>query len=210
MAQKVSIARRNSYVRHFVSVVSDSAMIVSLSETRRPFPNQLTSGPNKSNGQHNLVQSKFGQSKYVHIDLGFQAITRARIIGVITTDISFSFSFSSNSYETIATLCLENANELAEAKSRSIEYYQQTLHYCQQMGCELESLGERILLLARLDAGKVAFQSKTIDLEFFLRSTWESCSQASLRDSSREAIIHLVSQTWAIHFEWCSNCFLGM
>lgn len=74
--------------------------------------------------------------------------------------------------------------ELAEAKSRSIEYYQRTLSDCRQMGSELETLVERILLLARLDAGKVTIHRNPIDLAPFLMSSWESCSQASRRDSA--------------------------
>lgn len=74
--------------------------------------------------------------------------------------------------------------ELAETKSRSIEYYQQTLSDCRQMGRELESLVERILLLARIDAGKVAIQNDSIELESFLKSTWESVAQSANRDST--------------------------
>jgi two-component system, OmpR family, heavy metal sensor histidine kinase CusS len=74
--------------------------------------------------------------------------------------------------------------ELAETKSRSIEYYQRTLSDCGQMGRELESLVERILLLARIDAGKVAIQNDSIELESFLKSTWESVVQATNLDST--------------------------
>ena len=74
--------------------------------------------------------------------------------------------------------------ELAETKSRSIEYYQRTLSDCGQMGRELESLVERILLLARIDAGKVAIQNASIELESFLKSTWESFAQAANLDST--------------------------
>ena len=74
--------------------------------------------------------------------------------------------------------------ELAETKSRSIEYYQRTLSDCGQMGRELESLVERILLLARIDAGKVAIQNDSIEIESFLKSTWESVAQAANRDST--------------------------
>ncbi len=73
--------------------------------------------------------------------------------------------------------------ELAEAKSRSIEYYQRTLSDCRQMGRELESLVERILLLARMDAGKVVLQNDSIDLDSFLKSTWETVAQAEKKDS---------------------------
>ena len=52
------------------------------------------------------------------------------------------------------------------------------------MGSELETLVERILLLARLDAGKVTTNSNPIDLELLLMSTWNSCSQASNCDPS--------------------------
>lgn len=64
--------------------------------------------------------------------------------------------------------------ELAETKSRSTDYYQRTLSDCGQMARELESLVERILLLARIDAGKVVLQNESIELESFLKSTWES------------------------------------
>ena len=74
--------------------------------------------------------------------------------------------------------------ELAETKSRSIEYYQRTLSDCGQMGRELESLVERILLLARIDAGKVVLQNDSIEIESFLKSTWESVAQAANRDST--------------------------
>ena len=74
--------------------------------------------------------------------------------------------------------------ELAETKSRSIEYYQRTLSDCGQMGRELESLVERVLLLARIDAGKVAIQDDSIELESFLKSTWESVAQSANRDST--------------------------
>ncbi len=74
--------------------------------------------------------------------------------------------------------------ELAETKSRTIEYYQRTLSDCGQMGRELESLVERIILLARIDAGKVVLQDDSIELESFLKSTWESVVQASNRDST--------------------------
>lgn len=74
--------------------------------------------------------------------------------------------------------------ELAETKSRSIEYYQRTLSDCGKMGRELESLVERILLLARIDAGKVAIQNNSIELESFLKSTWESVAQSANRDST--------------------------
>ena len=74
--------------------------------------------------------------------------------------------------------------ELAETKSRSIEYYQRTLSDCGQMGRELESLVERVLLLARIDAGKVAIRDDSIELESFLKSTWESVVQAANRDST--------------------------
>jgi len=74
--------------------------------------------------------------------------------------------------------------ELAETKSRSIEYYQRTLSDCGQMGHELESLVERILLLARIDAGRVAIQNDSIVLASFLNSTWDSVAQAANRDST--------------------------
>jgi two-component system, OmpR family, heavy metal sensor histidine kinase CusS len=74
--------------------------------------------------------------------------------------------------------------ELAETKSRSIEYYEQTLSDCRQMGRELESLVERILLLARIDAGKVAIQKDSIELESFLKSTWKFVAQSANRDST--------------------------
>jgi two-component system, OmpR family, heavy metal sensor histidine kinase CusS len=74
--------------------------------------------------------------------------------------------------------------ELAETKSRSNEYYQRTLIDCGQMGRELESLVERILLLARIDAGRVAIQNDSIELESFLKSTWDSVAQAANRDST--------------------------
>ena len=74
--------------------------------------------------------------------------------------------------------------ELAETKSRSIEYYQRTLSDCGQMGRELESLVERILLLARIDAGRVAIQNDSIELESFLKSTWESVVRAANSDST--------------------------
>lgn len=73
--------------------------------------------------------------------------------------------------------------ELAETKSRSVEYYQRTLSDCAQMGRDLESLVDRILLLARIDAGGVAIQNDSIELESFLKSTWESVAQAANRDS---------------------------
>ena len=74
--------------------------------------------------------------------------------------------------------------ELAEAKSRSIEYYQRTLGDCRQMGRELESLVERILLLARMDAGKVVLQNESLDLVSILKATWESVAQAEQDDST--------------------------
>jgi len=74
--------------------------------------------------------------------------------------------------------------ELAEAKSRSIEYYQRTLSDCRQMGIELESLVERILLLARIDAGKVVLQNDSIELVSFLKATWESIVQTEKVDST--------------------------
>ena len=52
------------------------------------------------------------------------------------------------------------------------------------MGRELESLVERILLLARIDAGKVAIQNDSIEMESFLKSTWVSVAQAANRDST--------------------------
>lgn len=62
--------------------------------------------------------------------------------------------------------------ELAASKTRSIQYYQQAITRCQHMGGELQSLVEQVLLLSRLDAGRIFVNREVVDVRELLLETW--------------------------------------
>ncbi len=66
--------------------------------------------------------------------------------------------------------------ELAESKSRSTAYYQQTLSDCRRITDELQALVERILLLARLDANRLSITAEPVDLRELLLQVWQEIS----------------------------------
>ncbi|QDU87724.1 Sensor protein CzcS precursor [Pirellulimonas nuda] len=63
--------------------------------------------------------------------------------------------------------------ELATTRPRATDYYQQTLAECRQMTAELETLVERVLLLSRLDAGRLPQNPERIDVGGLLRACWD-------------------------------------
>ncbi|MCA9158702.1 MAG: hypothetical protein KDA72_10270 [Planctomycetales bacterium] len=62
--------------------------------------------------------------------------------------------------------------ELAASKTRTIEYYQQTIASCRHMSAELQTLVEQLLLLSRLDAGHISMNRQVVDAICMLKESW--------------------------------------
>ncbi|MEZ6075189.1 MAG: ATP-binding protein [Pirellulaceae bacterium] len=70
--------------------------------------------------------------------------------------------------------------ELAASRSRTAQYYQQTITSCRHISAELQTLVEQILLLSRLDAGHISMNRQVVDAIRMLKESWnEVLSQHS-------------------------------
>lgn len=70
--------------------------------------------------------------------------------------------------------------ELAASRSRTTQYYQQTIASCRHISAELQTLVEQILLLSRLDAGHISMNRQVVDAIWMLKESWsEVLSQHS-------------------------------
>lgn len=62
--------------------------------------------------------------------------------------------------------------ELAASKTRTPQYYHQTIASCRHMSAELQTLVEQLLLLSRLEAGHISMNRQVVDAISMLKESW--------------------------------------